>query len=65
VHRVDGRLDLVWAGIVAAQALANDLLAFGDEGAIPARAVLVSEQDQAAARTERSLLGSSASAGIR
>src|SRR5207302_424136 len=39
VHGVDRRLDLVRAGLVASEALPDEGLALGDEGAIPAGAV--------------------------
>ena len=44
VHRVDGGLDLVRAGLVALQAAPHDRLAFGDEVAVPSGAVLIGEQ---------------------
>ena len=47
---VDGRLELVGAGLAAAQrAAADDGLALGDLVAVPAPAVLVGQQDQLAA----------------
>ncbi len=50
VHRVDGRLDLVRAGLVTPQALPDDGLPLGDEHAVPACPVLVGEQHQRAVR---------------
>src|ERR1700674_3985782 len=50
VHRVDRRLDLVWTGLVALEALPDDGLPFGEEVTVPDGAVLVSEQDQVAVR---------------
>jgi hypothetical protein len=44
VHGVDGRLDLVRAGSVAAEAAPDDRLPLGDELTIPERAVLVGEE---------------------
>ena len=41
----DGRLDLERPGLVAAQAGPDEVVALGDEAAIPARAVLVGEAD--------------------
>ena len=51
MNGVDGRLDLVWAGLVAAQALADDGLALGDQRTVPAGPVLIGEQDQRRPRT--------------
>ncbi len=44
----DGGLDLERAGLVAAQAGAHEGVAFGDEHAVPPRAVLVGEADHRA-----------------
>ena len=57
VHGVDGRLDLVRAGLVAAQAGAHDRLALGDQVAIPPAAILVGEQHQVTVRGARRLPG--------
>src|SRR5947209_8019050 len=48
VYGFDGCLDLVGPGPVAAQALADDSLALGDKRPVPARPVLVGQQDQVA-----------------
>ncbi len=50
VHRVDGCLDLVRAGLAAAQALPDQRLALRDELPVPPAAVLVGQQHQAALR---------------
>src|SRR5207244_11564398 len=42
--------DLVWTGLVAIEALADDGLPFGNEVAIPESTVLLSEQDEIAVR---------------
>jgi MFS family permease len=46
VDGVDGRLELIGTGLVAAKAAAEDRLAFLDQGLIPAGAVLLAEQHQ-------------------
>ncbi len=46
VHGVDRRLDLVWAGLVTAQASLDDGLPFGDQDRIPPAAVLIGQQHQ-------------------
>src|SRR6267143_3314021 len=43
VHGIDRRLDLVWTGLVALEALPHDGLPFGDEVAIPEGSVLLSQ----------------------
>jgi hypothetical protein len=43
---VDGRLELIGTGLVAAKAAAQDRLALLDQGLVPAGAVLVAEQHQ-------------------
>src|SRR5438128_943987 len=43
VHGVDGGLQLVGAGLVAAEAATDDRLAFVDQGAIPALSVLLAK----------------------
>ena len=48
MYGVDGCLGLVGPGPVAAQALADDRLALGDKRPVPARPVLVGQQDQVA-----------------
>ena len=48
MHGLDGRLDLVRAGLVPPKATADHGLAFGDQGPVPAVPVLVGEQDQLA-----------------
>jgi len=48
VHGVDGGLELVGAGLVAAQAPADDRLALLDQGPVPSSAVLLAEQHQGA-----------------
>ena len=50
VDCVDRGLELVGAGLVAAQAAAKDRLPLLDEGAVPAAAVLVGERDEPVAR---------------
>jgi hypothetical protein len=50
VHCVDGRLDLVRAGLAAAQALPDQGLPFRDELLVPPAAVLVGQQHQVTAR---------------
>ena len=47
VHGVDGGLELVDAGLVAAKAAADDRLALGDQGPIPSGAVLLAEHQGA------------------
>jgi len=46
VHGADRRLDLVRAGSVTPQASADEVLPFGDEGAVPAGPVLVGQRHQ-------------------
>ena len=46
VHRVDRRLDLVRPGTIAAQAVADDALALGDQRPIPRAAVLIAQPDE-------------------
>jgi hypothetical protein len=46
VDGVDGRLDLVRPGLVAAQAGPHERLAFGDEPTVPGGAVLVRQQHE-------------------
>jgi len=48
MHGVDGGLELVGAGLVAAKARADDRLALFDQGLVPLPAVLLAEQDQRA-----------------
>src|SRR5712691_3427247 len=50
VHGVDGGLQLVRAGLVAAEAATDDRLSFLDQGAIPTATVLLAEQRKAAVR---------------
>jgi hypothetical protein len=50
VDGVDRRLDLVRARLIAPEALPDDGLAFGDEAAIPAAAVLIGQQHEVAVR---------------
>jgi hypothetical protein len=50
VDGADRGLDLVGAGLTAAQALPDQGLALGDQRAVPARPVLVGEQHQPAVR---------------
>ena len=49
MHGVDRRLDLVDAGLVAPQAVADDRLALGDQCAVPAVPILVGERHEVAA----------------
>jgi hypothetical protein len=44
MHGVDGGLELVGTGLVAAKSLAEDRLAFLDQGPVPSGAVLLAEQ---------------------
>src|SRR5438445_11506776 len=46
VHGVDGRLELIRAGLVAAKAAADDRLALLDQGPILSGAVLLAEQHE-------------------
>lgn len=46
VHGADRRLDLVRAGPVTPQASPDQVLPFGDEGAVPAGPVLVGQRHQ-------------------
>jgi len=48
VHGVDGGLELIRTGLVAAKAPADDRLTFLDQGPIPSSAVLLAEQHQGA-----------------
>ena len=50
MDRVDGRLNLIRAGLVAREALAHDRLPLGDETSIPEPAVLVGEPHELACR---------------
>ena len=48
MHGVDGRLELIGTGLVAAKAPADDRLALLDQGPIPSCAVLLTEQHEGA-----------------
>ena len=50
MHGVDRGLELVRTRLVAIEALADDRLPFGDEVAIPASTVLLSQHDESAVR---------------
>ena len=53
VDGLDGRLDLVRPGLVAAQAGANDGVPLGDEIAVPGASILVGEADEVAGGVAR------------
>jgi hypothetical protein len=48
VHGIDGRLELIGTGLLAARTAPEDRLTLGDQGPVPAGAVLLAEQDQGA-----------------
>jgi hypothetical protein len=50
VPGVDGRLELIGAGLVAATAATKGRLALGEQGPIPPGAILLAQQNQRAIR---------------